>query len=188
MKIDSHLKMCKPIPASNQVLQSYGLSVADWPDFMEYQGCLAAPMTDFHTGNITAIACSDAIGSVSYAGGIRARQCGFFAGSSVVVDPLLAEFVGGERPLIFCTDLITSLLLHKITTLPVMFCTDISAFGFSGATDCYVRRLTSEAVDAALQACGTVDIWSPVGQIHHTKHVKWMDAVQAASLIEVSYG
>jgi hypothetical protein len=145
-------------------------------------------MVDFHTGNITAIACTDGIGRVSYAGNIKPRQCGFYAGSIVKYSAELSVFAGCEKPLIFCTDLITSLLLNRITLLPVMFCTDVSAFSFSGATDCYIRNKSTAAISGALNACGEVDIWFPVGDIAKTRHVKWMDAIQAASLIGVEHG
>ncbi len=187
MSIASHLSMCKPIKAENQVLQSLGILPSEWPDLLEYQGYITAPLVDFHTGNITAIACSDGINRVSFAGGFKPRQCGFYAGTAVKVDENLSYFIGTDKPLIFCTDLLTSLLLHKITSFPVMFCTDVSAFAFSGATECYVRSSSPAAFEAVLDMCGPVDVWFPVGSIEKTRHVKWMDAVQAASMIEVKY-
>lgn len=187
MKIDSHLSLCKPLKADNQVLSAIGESARSWPDLFEYQGYIAAPMVDFHTGKITAIACSDGINRVLFAGGIKARQCGFYVGSAVCIDHNLAALVGSDKPLIFCTDLLTSLLLHRITSFPVMFCTDISAFEFSGATDCYVRNASPAAFENALNACGAVDVWHPIGSIDKTRQVKWMDAVQAAAMIEVKY-
>ena len=187
MNISAHLSMCKPVKPDNQVMQSMGLTLSDWPDLLEYQGYIAAPMVDFHSGNITAIACTDGINRVSFAGGNKPRQCGFFAGTSVKVDAALSELVGSEKPLIFCTDLLTSLLLHKITSFPVMFCTDVSAFQFSGATECYVRNNSPTAFEAVIDMCGAVDIWFPVGSIEKTRHVKWIDAVQAAAMIEVKY-
>jgi hypothetical protein len=187
MSIATHLNMCKPIKSGNHILASIESDASDWPDLFEYQGYIAAPMVDFHNGNITAIAYTDGINSVGFAGGIKARQCGFYAGSAVQVDESLAELLGANSPLIFCTDLLTSLLLHKITSFPVMFCTDISAFSFSKATDCFVRKLSANALEYALNACGHVDVWFPIGSIESSRQVKWMDAVQAASMIEVNY-
>jgi hypothetical protein len=69
-----------------------------------------------------------------------------------------------------------------------MFCTDASAFHFSGATECYIKNQSQNAIRNALQACGAVDVWFPVGNIEQSRHVKWMDALQAASLIEVEHG
>ena len=186
--INNHLKLCKPITACNPVLHSVGLNAFDWPDLFEYQGLIAAPMVDFHSGQITAIACTDGINSVSYVGGFKARQCGFYAGSTVKYNEEFTEFTGCEKPLIFCTDLLTSMLLNRITSLPVMFCTDIEAFRFSGATECFIRSDSQKAITSALHYCGAVDVWFPVGRIEQTRHVKWLDAMQAASLIEVSHG
>jgi hypothetical protein len=188
MSIANHLKLCRPLTEDNQVISGAGLNALDWPDIFEYQGFVAAPMVDFHSGNITAIACTDGIGRVSYVGNIKPRQCGFYAGSIVKHNELVAAFAGCEKPLIFCTDLITSLLLNRITGIPVMFCTDVSAFRFSGATECYIKSQSQTAIRNALHACGAVDVWFPVGNIEQTRHVKWMDALQAASLIEVEHG
>jgi hypothetical protein len=185
--IDQHLKACKPIKSNCELLAELGIAANQFPELMEYQGFIAAPMFDFHTGNITAVVCTDGINRVTYAGGIKARQCGFYVGSSVRVNSEFAPLTGSERPLIFCTDLITSLLLNLITKLPVMFSTDVTAFKFSGATECYIRQLTSKAVENAFHFCGDVDLWFPVGILEKTRHVKWMDAVQAAALIEVNY-
>lgn len=185
MNIASHLKLCKPLSKDNQTLLSAGLNPNEWLDMVEYQGYLAAPMVDFHSGNITAVALTDGIGRLSYAGNSKPRQCGFYAGSLVRNVPEIVAFAGCEKPLIFCTDLLTSLLLNKITGIPAMFCTDVSAFKFSGATESYVKSKSSSAIKNALAACGAVDLWFPVGDISKTQHVKWMDAVQAASLIEV---
>lgn len=185
--ITAHLKMCKPLSKGNQTLLSAGLNPDEWLDMVEYQGLLSVPMVDFHTGNVTAIVSTDGIERLSYAGNIKPRQCGFYAGSLVRNTPEITAFSGCEKPLIFCTDLITSLLLNKITGIPVMFCTDVTAFNFSGATECYIKNKSSAAIRNALAACGAVDVWFPVGDIQKTKHVKWMDAVQAASLIEVEH-
>lgn len=187
MSMASHLKLCKPLSKDNQTLLSAGLNPNDWLDMVEYQGYLAAPMVDFHSGNITAVALTDGIGRLSYAGNAKPRQCGFYAGSLVRHAPEITEFTGCEKPLIFCTDLITSLLLNKITGIPAMFCTDVSAFRFSGATECYVRSPSTAAIKNALTACGAVDIWFPVGEIEKTQHVKWIDTFQALSLIEVEH-
>lgn len=185
--IDQHLRLCKPVQPGNSILQSVGIDPKSWPDLMEYQGLIAAPMFDFHTGNITAVACTDGVNRVSYAGSSIARQCGFYVGSAIRLNSEFAELTGSERPLIFCTDLITSILVNLITRLPVMFSTDVTAFKFSGATECYIRQPTSRSIENALNACGDVDLWFPVGSIESTRHVKWMDAVQAAAMIEVNY-
>ncbi len=185
--IDQHLRLCKPVQPGNSILQSVGINPLQYPDLMEYQGMIAAPMFDFHTGNITAVACTDGVNRVSYAGSGKARQCGFYVGSVIRLNSEFAELTGSERPLIFCTDLITSILVNLITGLPVMFSTDVSAFKFSGATECYIRQPTSRTIENALNACGDVDLWLPVGSIESSRYVKWMDAVQAAALIEVNY-
>jgi hypothetical protein len=185
--IDQHLRLCKPVRPGNSILQSVGIDPKSWPDLMEYQGLIAAPMFDFHTGNITAVACTDGVNRVSYAGSARARQCGFYVGSAIRLNSEFAELTGSEKPLIFCTDLITSILVNLITRLPVMFSTDVTAFKFSGATECYIRQPTSRSIENALNACGDVDLWFPVGSIESSRHVKWMDAVQAAAMIEVNY-
>jgi hypothetical protein len=185
--IDQHLRLCKPVQPGNSILQSVGIDPKSWPDLMEYQGLIAAPMFDFHTGNITAVACTDGVNRVSYAGSARARQCGFYVGSAIRLNSEFAELTGSDKPLIFCTDLITSILVNLITRLPVMFSTDVTAFKFSGATECYIRQPTSRSIENALNACGDVDLWFPVGSIESTRHVKWMDAVQAAAMIEVNY-
>lgn len=185
MSISSHLRLCKPISSDNQTLLSAGLNPCDWQDMFEYQGYLAAPMVDFHSGNIAAIALTDGVGRLSYAGNIKPRQCGFYAGSLVRHSPEITDFTGCEKPLIFCTDLITSLLLNKITGVPAMFCTDVSSFRFSGATDCFVKSTSSAAIKSALSVCGAVDLWFAVGDILKTHHVKWIDAHQALSLTEV---
>ncbi len=185
--IDQHLRLCKPVQPGNSILQSVGVDPNSWPDLMDYQGLIAAPMFDFHTGNITAVACTDGVNRVSYAGSGRARQCGFYVGSAIRLNSEFAELTGSDKPLIFCTDLITSILVNLITRLPVMFSTDVTAFKFSGATECYIRQPTSRSIENALNACGDVDLWFPVGSIESTRHVKWMDAVQAAAMIEVNY-
>lgn len=183
-KIDQHLAICKPIKSDNQLLKSMSLHCHD---LFEYQGYIAAPMIDFHSGNITALVCTDGINRISYVGGIKPKQCGFYVGSAVQANGESAALFGSEKPLIFCTDLITSLLLNAFSKIPVIFCTDPGAFVFSGASDCYVRSLNSNYLASALYFCGLSDVWFPVSGVGAGCEFKWMEAEQAAELIEVNY-